>query len=166
MTNFTVLLLSFSRPVMSDSLRPHGLQPSRSPCPLPSSGVCQSSHPLLWWCYPILWCSLLLPSIFPAIRDFSNELAIRIRWPKYWSFSFSISPSSEYSGLISLKINRFDLPTAVQGTLRSLLQHHSSKSDWLYSLQLKMEKLYTVSKNKTGSWLWLRSWTPYCQMQT
>ena len=121
--------------------------------------------------HPILWCSdalLLLPSIFPAIRLFSNELAICIRWPKYWSFSFSISisPSNEYSGLTSLKIDRFDLPIAIQGTLRSLLQHHSSKSGWLYSLQLKMEKLYTVSKNKTRSWLWLRSWTPYCQIQT
>ena len=68
----------------------------------------------------ILWCPLLLlPSIFPSIREFSNELAVCIRWPKYWSFSFSISPSNEYSGLISLKIDWFDL-LAVQGTLRSL----------------------------------------------
>jgi len=75
----------------------------------------------------ILWCSLLLlPSIFSSIRDFSNELAIRIRWPKYWSFSFSISPSSAYSGLIFIKIDWLDL-LAVQGTFRSLLQHHSPK---------------------------------------
>ena len=79
----------------------------------------------------ILWCPLLLlPSIFPSIRDFSNESSVRIRWPKYWSFSFSISPSSEYSGLISLKIDWFDLP-AVQGTLRSLLQHHGLKASIL-----------------------------------
>ena len=68
---------------------------------------------------------LLLPSIFPSIRVFSNESALFIWWPKYWSFSFSISPSSEYSGLISFRIDWFDL--AVQGTLRSLLEHHSSK---------------------------------------
>ena len=70
---------------------------------------------------------LLLPSIFPRIRFFSNELAHHIRWPKYWSFSFSISPSNEYSGLISCRIDWFDL-LAAQGTLKSLLQHHSSKS--------------------------------------
>ena len=70
---------------------------------------------------------LLLPSIFPSIRVFSDESALRIRWPKYWSFNFSISPSSEYSGLISFRIDWFDL-LAVQGTLRSLLQHHSSKA--------------------------------------
>ena len=68
----------------------------------------------------------LLPSIFPSIRVFSNESVLHIRWPKYWSFSFSISPSSEYSGLISIKIDRFEL-LAVQGTLKTLLQHHSSK---------------------------------------
>ena len=76
-------------------------------------------------CHPLL----LLPSIFPSIRVFSNESALRIRWPKYWSFS--ISPSNEYSGLISFKINRFDL-LAVQGTLNSLLQHHSSGASVLW----------------------------------
>ena len=80
-----------------------------------------SDHLIL--CHPLL----LLPSIFPSIRVFSNESVLCIRWPKYWSFSFSISPSNEYSGLISFKIDWFDLP-AVQGTLRSLLQHHSSKA--------------------------------------
>ena len=74
-------------------------------------------------CHPLL----LLPSIFPSIRVLSNELALRIRWPKYWSFSFSISPSSEYSGLISFRIDWFDL-FSVQGTLKSHLQHHSSKA--------------------------------------
>ena len=77
-------------------------------------------------CRPLL----LLPSIFPSIRVFSNESALCIRWPKYWSFSFSISPSNEYSGLISFRIDRFDL-LAVQGTLKSLLQHHSSKASIL-----------------------------------
>ena len=73
---------------------------------------------------------LLLPSIFPSIRVFSNESVLRIRWPKYWSFSFSISPSNEYSGLISFRIDLFDL-LAIQGTLKSLLQHHSSKASVL-----------------------------------
>ena len=80
----------------------------------------------------ILWCSaLLLPPIFPSIRDFFNESAVYIRWPKYWSFRFSISPSKEYSGSISLKIDLFDL-LVVQGTLRNLLQHHSSKVSILW----------------------------------
>ena len=74
---------------------------------------------------------LLLPSIFPSIRVFSNESVPRIRWPKYWSFSFSISPSSEYSGLISFRMDWLDL-LAVQGTLKSLLQHHSSKASILW----------------------------------
>ena len=73
----------------------------------------------------------LLPSVFPSIRVFSNESALRIRWPKYWSFSFSISPSNEYSGLISFRIDWLDL-LAVQGTLKSLVQHHSSKASDLW----------------------------------
>ena len=83
--------------------------------------VMPSNHLIL--CHPLL----LLPSIFPSIRVFSNESAFRIRWPKYWSFSFNISPSSEYSGLISFRMDWLDL-LAVQGTLKSLLQHHSSKA--------------------------------------
>ena len=79
----------------------------------------------------ILCCPLLLlPSIFPSIRVFSSESVLRIRWPKYWSFSFSISPSNEYSGLISFMINWWDLLT-IQGTLKSLIQHHSSKASFL-----------------------------------
>ena len=77
----------------------------------------------LIFCHPLL----LLPSIFPRIRVFSNESVLYIRWPKYWSFSFSISPSNEYSGLISFRINWSDL-LSVQGTVKSLLQHHSSKA--------------------------------------
>ena len=83
--------------------------------------VMPSNHLIL--CLPLL----LLPSIFPIISVFSNESALRIRWPKYWNFSFIISPSSEYSGLISFRIDWLDL-LAVQGTLKSLLQHHSSKA--------------------------------------
>ena len=86
------------------------------------SDAIQPSHNL---CHP-----LLLPSIFPSIRVFSNETALRIRWPKYWSFSFKISPSKEHPRLISFRMNWLDL-LAVQGTLKSLLQHHSSKASIL-----------------------------------
>ena len=92
-----------------------------------------SNHLVL--CCPLL----LLPSIFPSIRVFSNELALHIRWPKYWSFSFSISPSSEYSGLISLKIDWFGL--AVHGIFRSLFQHHSSKASILWRSHFFMVQL-------------------------
>ena len=92
--------------------------------------VMPSNHLIL--CYPLF----LLPSIFPNIRVFSSELVLRIRWPKYWSFSFSISPSNEYLGLISCRIDWFDL-FAVQVTLKSLLQHHNSKTSILrYQLSL------------------------------
>ena len=93
-----------------------------------------SNHLIL--CHPLL----LLPSIFPSIRVFSNESALCIRWPKYWSFSFSISPSKEYSGFISFRIDWFDLP-AVQGTLKHLLQHHSSKASILWHSAFFMVQL-------------------------
>ena len=114
---------------MSDSLWPHGLRTPGFPVlhHLPDllklmsvESVMPSNHLLL--CCPLL----LLPSMFPYIRVFSNESALQIRWPKYWSFSFIISPSSDYSGLISFRVDWFDL-LAVQGTLMSLLQHHSLK---------------------------------------
>ena len=89
------------------------------------ASVMPSNHLIL--CHPLL----LLPSIFPSIRVFSHQLAVCIRWPKYWSFSFSISPSKEHLGLISFRMNWLDL-LAVQGTLRSLLQHHSSKASILW----------------------------------
>ena len=88
------------------------------------ASVMPSIHLILW--NPLL----LLPLIFPSIKDFSNKSAAHIRWPKYWSFSFSSSPSNEYLGLISFKIHWFD-PLAVEGTLKSLLQHHSSKASVL-----------------------------------
>ena len=113
---------------MSDSLGPHGLQHARPPCPSPTPGVYSNSCPLMPSNHLILYrLLLLLPSIFPSIRVFSNESVLPIRWPKYWSFSFSISPSNDYSGLISFRMDWFDL-LAVQGTLKSLFQHHSSKA--------------------------------------
>ena len=121
---------------MSDSLRPHGLQHSRLPCPSPTPGAClklklMSIESLMPSNYLILCCPLLLlPPISPSIRVLSKESALLIRWPKYWSFSFTISPSSEYSGMISFRMDWLDL-LAVQGTLKSLLQHHSSKASIL-----------------------------------
>ena len=112
--------------------QPHGLQHSRSltisqslPKFMSIVSVMPSSHLIIWHHL------VLLPSIFPSIRDFFNESAVRIRWPKYWSFNFRICPSNQYSGLIFLKIDGFDL-LAVQGTLRSFLQHHSSKASILW----------------------------------
>ena len=122
-------MLLFSHSVVSDSLWAHGLQHTSFPCPSLSLGVCSNSCPLvdhLIFCCPVL----LLPSIFPSIRVFSSELALHIRWPKYWGFSFSISHSNEYSGLISFRIDWFDL-LAVRGTLKCLLQHHCVKTSIL-----------------------------------
>ena len=95
----------FIQQVVSDSLRPHGLQHARSPCPSSSPGVCPSSYPLNWWCHPTISSAtiiLLLPSIYPSIKVFYSESSLCIRWPKYWSFS--ISPSNEYSGLVSIRL--------------------------------------------------------------
>ena len=112
------------------TLRPWGLQCARRPCPSLSPRVCSNSCPLSWWNQLFLCCPLLLLlSIFPIIEVFSNESVLRIRWPNYWSFPFSISPSNEYSGLISFRTDWFDL-LAVQQTLKSLLQHHSL--NWYY----------------------------------
>ena len=119
---------------MSNTVQSHGLQHARLLCPSLSSGVCSfielvmlSNHLIL--CYPLL----LLSSIFPSIRVFSNKSALHIRWPKDWSFSFSISPSDEYSALISFRMDCLDL-LAVQGTDKSLLQHYSSKASILWCL--------------------------------
>ena len=127
---------------MSDSLRPHKSQHTRAPCPSPSprahsnstsiESVMPSSHLMLW--RPLL----LLPPIPPSIRVFSNESTLCLRWPEYWSFSFSIIPSKEHPGLIS-RMDWLDL-LAVQGTLKSLLQHHSSKASIL-----KWSAFFTVS---------------------
>ena len=113
--------------------------------------VMPSNHLIL--CHPLL----LLPSVFPSIRVFSNESVLHIRWPKYWSFSFSISPSNEYSGLISFRIGWFDL-LAVQGTLRSLLQHHSSKASILWHSAFVMVQL-SQPYVTTGKTVALTRWT-------
>ena len=133
--------VQFSCSVVSDSLRTHGRQTSPSITNSKSlvklmyiKSVMPSNHLIL--CHPLL----LLLSIFPSIRVFANESFLRIRWPKYWSFSFSISPSSEYPGLISFRIDWLDL-LAVQGTLKSLLQNHSLKASILWRSAFFMVQL-------------------------
>ena len=134
---------------------------ARLPCPSQSPRVCSHSFPLSHWCHPSILSSvvplLLLPSIFPGIKIFSNELALHIRWPKYWSFSFSISPSNEYLGLISFRIDWLGL-LAVQGTFKSLLQHHSSKASVLWCSAffiVQLSHLYIT----TGKAIALTRWT-------
>ena len=120
---------------MSNSLQPHGLQHARFLCSSLSPRVYSNSCTLSQWCHPTISSSvapfILLPSISASIRVFSNESTLCIKWPKDWSFSFSISPSNEYLGLISLRMDWFDL-LAVQGTLKNLLQHHTSKASILW----------------------------------
>ena len=131
--SFSIIQFKFSCSVTSNSLRPHGLH-TRLPCLTNSQSllkfmsiesVMPSNHLIL--CHPLL----LLPSIFPSAKVFPNESVLHIRWPKYWSFSLSLHPSNEYSGLISFRMDWLDL-LAVQGTLKSLLQHHSSKASILW----------------------------------
>ena len=143
------------------TLQHHGLQHSRPPCPSPTPGVYSNSCPIelvmpsnhLILHHPLL----LLPSIFSSNRVFSNESVLCIRWPKYWSFSFSISPSSEFSGLIFFSINWFDL-LAIQGILKSLLQHHSSKASiLLHSAFFIVQLLHSYMT--TGKTIALTRWT-------
>ena len=147
---------------MSDSLRPHESQHTRLPCAarqaslsitssrsllklMSIESVMPSSHLIL--CHPLL----LLPPIPPSIMVFSNESTLPMRWPKYWSFSFSISPSSEHPGLISFRMDWLDL-LAVQGTLKSLLQHHSSKAS---ILRQSLGPSKSLQMAQFHSFLWL-----------
>ena len=147
--------VQFSRSVVSDSLWLHGLQNTRLPCPSPTPRACSNSYPSSQWCHPtISSCHplLLLPSVFPTIRVFSNESVLPLRWPKYWSFSFSISPSNEYSVLISFRMDWLDL-LVVQGTLKSLLQHHSSKASIL-----RCSAFFTVQLPHPYNSKWQKLW--------
>ena len=125
--------VQFSCSVLSDSLRPYGLQHARLPCSSPPPGAYSNSYPLSRWCHPTI-SSSVVPSP-PALnlsqqQSLFKESALCIRWPKYWSFSFSISPPKEHPELISFRMDWLDL-LAVQGTLKSLLQHHSSNASIL-----------------------------------
>ena len=122
--------VQFSRSVVSDSLQPHEAQHARPPCPSPTPGVHSDSRPSSQWYHPAISSSVVpffsCPQSLPA-SVFSNESTLHMRWPKYWSFTFSIIPSKEIPGLISFRMDWLDL-LAVQVTLKSLLQHHSSKA--------------------------------------
>ena len=122
--------VQFSRSVMSNSLQPHELQHARPLCPSPTPRVHPNSCPSSRWCHPAISSSVIpfssCPQSLPASESF-NESTLRMRWPKYWSFSFSISPSKEIPGPISFRMDWLDL-LAVQGTLKSFLQHHSLKA--------------------------------------
>ena len=122
--------VQFSLSVVFDSLRPHESQHARPPCPSTTPGVHSDSRPSSQWCHPAVSSSVVpfssCPQSLPA-SVFSNESTLRMRWPTYWSFSFSIIPSKEIPGLISFRMDLLDL-LAVQGTLKSLLQYHSSKA--------------------------------------
>ena len=138
--------VQFSRSVRSDSLQPHGLQHARLPCPSPNSqslhklmsiqSVMPSNHLILY--HPLL----LLPSVFPSIRLFSNESVLHIKWPKYWSFSFSISPSNEYSGLISFRSN--------YSIFKILTNLHAPRSAPRKELIMKMRMIYLKGNEKVA----------------
>ena len=134
---------------MSDSLRPHGLQHPRLPCPSSTPGNYSDSCPSSQWCHPPISSSVVPFSShiqsFPASGSFSTKSVLHIQWPQYWRFNFSISPSHEYSGLISFRIECLDL-LVVQGTFKSLLQHHSSKA----SKKMMLWKCCTHYASKFG----------------
>ena len=123
--------VQFSRSVVSDSLRPHEPQHARPPCPSPTPEVHPNPCPLSRWCHPTISSSVVLfSSCLQSFPESGSFPTLGIRWLKYWSFSLSISPSNEHPGLISFRMDWLDL-LAVQGTLKSLLQHHSSKASIL-----------------------------------
>ena len=152
--------VQFSHPVTSDSFRRHELQHVRLPCLLPTPEACSNSCPLSWWCHPTVSSSVVPSSShlqsFLAPGSFSNESVLRIRWPKYCNFSFSINPSNEHPGLISFRMDCFD-PLAFQGTLKSLLQHHSSKASFLLHSELSLwsnSHIYIWLLEKPQLWLY------------
>ena len=152
--------VQFSHSVVSDSLRPHGLQHARPPCPSPIPRVYSNSCPLSWWCHPTISPPVVpfsFPSVSPSIRVFSKESALHIRWPKYWNFSFNIGPSNEHSGLVSFRMDWLDL-LAGQGTLKSLLQHHRSKASILWRSAFFVVQI-SHPYMTTGKTLALTRWT-------
>ena len=156
----SVTLVQFSHSVVSNSLQPHGLQHARLPCPSPTPGACSNSCPSSLWCYPTISSSVVSFSsclqYFAASRAFP-ESVLHISWPKYWIFSFYICPSNEYSRLVSFRMGWFDL-LAVQETLKSLLQHHSSKASIIQCSAFFMVQL-SHPYMTTGKTIALTMWT-------
>ena len=158
--NTFISSVQFSCSVVSNSLRPHESQHARSPCPSPSPSVHSDSRPSSWWCHPAISSSVVpfssCPQSLPASESFP-ESTLCMRWPKYWSFSLSISPSNEHPGLISFRMDWLDL-LAVQGTLKSLLQHHRSKASILrHSAFFTVQLSYPYMT--TGKTIALTIWT-------
>ena len=158
--SLVLYLLLFSHSVMSDFLWPHGLQHTRLPCPSLFPRVCSNLCLLIWWCHPTISSSITPFSSclqsFAASGSFPMSW-LCIRWPNYWNFSFGISPSNEYSGLISFRVDWFDF-LAVQVTLKSLLQHHSSKASILgHSAFFMMQ--FSHPHMTTGKIIALTRWT-------
>ena len=152
---------------MSDSLRPHEPQHARLLCSLPTPTVYPKPCPSSRWCHPTTSSCrplLLLPPIPPSTSIFSNESALRIKRPKYWSFSFSISPSNEHPGLISLRMDWLDL-LVVQGTLKGLLQYHSTKASILWCSAFFIVQL-SHPYMTTGKTITLTRWTFVGQVVT
>ena len=159
-TPISISSVQFSRSVVFDSLWPHEPQHARLPCPSPTPGVHPNPCPLSRWSHPTISSSVVpfsCPQSFPASGFFSNESTLCIRWPKYWSFSFNIRPSNEHPGLISFRMDWLDLP-AVQGTLKSLLQHHSSKASILQRSAFFIVQFSHPHKT-TGETIALTRWT-------
>ena len=142
--------------VVSDSLQFHEPQDTMPPCPSPTPRVYPNQCPLSRWCHPTISSLLLQPSIFPSISVLSNKSTLGTRWPKYWRFSFNITPSNEHPGLNSFKMHWLDL-RAVQGTLKSLRQHHSSKASVLRSSAFLIVQL-SHSYMTTGKTIALTRW--------
>ena len=140
---------------MPNSLWSHGLQHTRSPCPSPTPRVYSNSCPSCRWCHPTILSSVVPFSsclqFFPASGVFSNELVLCIRWPKYWSFSFSISPSNEYSRLLSFRMDWLDL-LAVQGTLKSLKIYGTVNSNCRFSWHHRMSAKNLIIKDQKWQW--------------
>ena len=154
-------LSQFNCSIVSDSLRPHGLEHTRPPCPSSTPGVYPNSCPSSWWCHPTISFSVVPLSSclqsFPASGSFPMSQLFASGSQSIGSFSFNISPSDEYSGLISFRIDWFDL-FAVQGTLKSLLQHHSSKASVLWRSALFIVQL-SHPYMTTGKTIALTRWT-------
>ena len=159
-TSFQFSSVQFSRSVVFNSLRPRELQHARPPCPSPSPGVHSNLRPSSQWCHPVISSSAVpfssCPQYLPA-SVFSSESTLHMRWPKYWSFSFSIIPSKEIPGLISFRMDWLDF-LVFQGTCKSLLQHHSSKASIL-----QCSAFFTVQLSHpymtTGKTIALTRWT-------
>ena len=158
--------VQFSRSVRSDSLQRHGLHHARPPCPSPTPGAYSNSCPSSRWCHPTISFSIVPVSShlqsFPASA--SKESVLCTRWPMYWSFSFNISPSNECSGLISFRMDWLDL-LVVQWTLKSLLQHHSSKASILQCSAFFMVQL-SHPYLTTGKTVALTRWTSFSKLMS